>query len=76
MGPLIVRPADPVKNTEKFTWKMIEKRKQDAFNDKVKVFIDASGGFLSLEMVLLMWQVTSAAISPRDQIIARAFVQT
>ena len=47
-GTLIVRPAVLVKDVEEFTWKMIEKRKQDAFNVKVKVFVDGGRGFFKL----------------------------
>ena len=45
-GTLIVQPGILVKDVEKFNWKMIEKRKQDTFNVKVKVFVDCGGGFL------------------------------
>ena len=44
-GTLIVQPAVLVKDVEDLTWKMIEKREQDAFNAKVKVFVDGGGGF-------------------------------
>ena len=37
-----------VNDVQEFTWKMIEKRKQDTFNVKVKVFVDSSGGFFKL----------------------------
>ena len=47
-GTLFVRLGVLVKDGEKFTWKMIEKREQDAFNVKVKIIVDGGGGFFKL----------------------------
>ena len=47
-GTLIVQPDVLVKYVKEFTWKIIEKRKQDAYNVKMKVFVEGGGGFFKL----------------------------
>ena len=47
-GTLIVQPDVLVKDVKEFTWKIIEKRKQDAFNVKMKVIVDGGGDFFKL----------------------------